>query len=498
MQRNLIAAAIGALFVVGAGSAFALTPAATIAVSAANQIRAAGATAQDPGILNIMRRNCGTGTLDTYTYTGSNAQTVYSCTLATPIGGVAAGTSLVVFKDSAVGSQNGVGPFTSGGAGINFVNLTAANFAAACGTPATVAAVAPLVAYNNYTCGSSATVTAAIPDIGFSDVEPASFYPSSQVTGASVETANQMIFGIPVSIALYNYLQSAQGLSVTTAADSANRPSLTSAQIAGLFNTNLFYNTDLGTATIPSLADNQIYIVRRPDTSGTQKATEINFLNSNIVNPAPSAFATADLTAATSTVTTNANYANLVAGCGNGVVAPTAGRVFAGNGSSDVRNCLNQHGANRYAIGLLSMESNEGTAAGWRWVKVNGVMPTVANVIRGTYENWVEQAMLLKNGAAAIPAGFYAGVKADLGNPAYIPGLNGGFTTFTSEAAGQRSTGIVALPNLTTGLFGGACSAKFAGAVTPDSDPVNVQTKSAGGAPNSAVKPGVAVCASRF
>jgi hypothetical protein len=143
------------------------------------------------------------------------------------------------------------------------------------------------------------------------------------------------------------------------------------------------------------------------------------------------------------------------------------------------------------------MESNE-SGANWRWVKVNGVMPTVANAVRGTYQYWVEQTLMLNNSASTNAQAVYGQIKTDLGNPSYITGLNSGFTQFTSEAAGSQLTGIIALPNPISGLSGGACSAKFAGAVTPDADAVNVATKAAGGLPDSSVKPAVTVCPPRF
>ncbi|MGB0129472.1 MAG: hypothetical protein WBP72_17665, partial [Rhodocyclaceae bacterium] len=398
--------------------------------------------------------------------------------------------------DSAVGSQNGVSPFTTGGAGIAFVNLS--SLAGSCTTVATVGASGSLIAYNNYSCGSSPSLAAAVtPDIGFSDVEPKIFGYSS-VPGATVATVNQLMFGVPVSLALYNELQRAQGLTVTTTADSANRPSLSAGQVAGLYSSNLLQVTDLmRTGVAPTLADTQIYLVRRGDASGSQRTADVNFLSGYIIAPSPTSFAGPDSSGATSTVTSNANYATLTAACGLGATPPTAGRVFAGNGSGDVRNCLNFHGANRYAVGVLSMESNE-AGSNWRWVKIDGVMPTVANVIRGKYHHWVEQASLLRNGASASARAAFGQLKADLSNPTFIDSLNGSFTVFASEPAGQQRTGILALPESLTGVGTGACHDWITGTVTADNDPVNIHTKSAAGSPDSAVKPGIAICPPRL
>jgi ABC-type phosphate transport system substrate-binding protein len=501
MKHTLIAAAIGAAFAAAAPSSFALTAAATGALPAASVIRASGATAQDPGILATMRRSCAGGSLDTFAFTGTNAQTVYSCTTSVAMSDgtntIPSGTSIALIKDSAAGSANGITPYTAGGAGIRFVTLS--SLAGSCTTVAAVAASGSLIAYNSYSCGSTPSLAAAAtPDIGFSDVEPKVFG-FANVPNATISAANQLLFGVPVSIALYNALQAAQGLTVTTTADTANRPSLTASQVAGLYGGFLMQASDLGIT--PSLSDTQVYVARRADTSGSQKAAEIFFLNGNIIAPPPVPFSFADSGGATSTVTSNANYAILTAGCGIGATPPSAGRVFAGNGSGDVRNCLNFHGANRYAVGVLSMESNENAiGSNWRWVKVNGVMPTNANAIRGTYEYWTEQALLLANAATPYGRGFYGYIKQELGNPAQIPALNGGFTVFASEPAGEQATGIVGLPNAITGLNGGACSGRFTTSTTstPDNNPINISTRSASGSPDSGVKPGVAVCPPRF
>jgi hypothetical protein len=316
MKRNLLSIAVGALFAAGAGSAFALSPTATNAVAADHQIRMSGATAQDPGLLNIMRRSCTAGSLNAFVYTGANAQTIYSCTLSAPMtdGSNSISGNVVFFKDSAVGSQNGVSPFTTGGAGIQYASLalSGANFSG-CTSPttttvATSTSAPTLIAYTNFACGGAPVLNSAVtPDIGFADVEPKIFgYPASEPTGASVASANQIMFGVPVSLALYNYLQSAQGLTVTTTADSANRPTLSDSQIAGLYSGLLTNASDLGTNntatyTVPASAGTSIYVARRVDTSGSQKSAEVNFLQQNIITPPPTSFSAADRSGATST-----------------------------------------------------------------------------------------------------------------------------------------------------------------------------------------------------
>jgi hypothetical protein len=537
LHRKLLATAVGAACAAAAGGAFASSISATL--SAGNVVTMSGATGQDASILAVMRRQCAAGSLDVYNFSGTNKQEVYSCTDGGAFG--LSGT-IVTYKDSAVGSANGVVPFIDTPVGIQFATLDTTNFNTTNCVSSSVAAATSggLLAYTNWACSTLSHLnSAAVPDVGFSDVEPAIFGFSS-TPGANVATANQLIEGVMVSEKLYLALQTAQG--------TTGRPSLSSAQVAGIFSGNIVHDSQLGLATT-GVTDHTIYIARRGTDSGTEASAEVNMLQQGIIFPPPSAMlnannalhpipgtslGTGDPTSVTVN-TSNANYNRLVQYCGNGTVAPTATGtnkwVFAGAGGGDDANCLNYHGNYRFAIGIQSLQTSEdaaytdssntnypttskatsfvapGTAGQyWRFVKIDGVAPTAANVIKGSYQHWVEQAVLANVNTAGTGAGtafqVYNVLLTDLASGSTLATLNASYSTFFDEPAGAQSTGNTALPNPTAANYGysvpGTCSATFAVAgTTADSDPVNNATKSQSGGPNSATKPPVAVCPPR-
>lgn len=163
----------------------------------------------------------------------------------------------------------------------------------------------------------------------------------------------------------------------TTNGDSeACMPSLTREQIdsvlTGRIGTwNQFLKTD-GTSIIPS-GTFATQICRRVDGSGTQAT-----INANI-GSFPCDPNKAD------------NSIDIVPPRGT-----AASTLVLGPGSSDVDNCLVTFGnstTNSYAIGNLSVEGrNNDKTKPWRFIKISGVAPTLANIHNGTYYHWAQQA----------------------------------------------------------------------------------------------------------
>ncbi len=88
-----------------------------------------------------------------------------------------------------------------------------------------------------------------------------------------------------------------------------------------------------------------------------------------------------------------------------------AGQVYDCSGSSDVDTCLHtlDGTANPLAIGILSVEGRNvvtapGTTRNWRYIKINGVAPTLRNVHAADYEYYAEQSCQFKR--RTLPAGF--------------------------------------------------------------------------------------------
>ncbi|MEI6719594.1 MAG: hypothetical protein WCO67_02435 [Betaproteobacteria bacterium] len=484
MKRNLLSLAVATALAATAGSALALDRATTAGIAGPQQIRMSGATAQDSGIIAFMRRACQAGTLDSYSNSGVNA---FSCFFT------ALGKNVVVQKESNAGSQNGINPVRDNTT-LTFLNVATID-TTNCTTSAVQASVAPIApdtlglpAYTKWTCAGAGMTTSAVPDIGFSDVDPAVFGESS--TGLTVASPNQLLFGVPVTVTLRNALQTAQGLT-SGSETAANVPSLTNEQVAGIYSQWIVTGDQLGVAA------NDIFVARRGDTSGTQKAAELFFLNQgvNLANspmafPAPAfgkgpkAFATGDC--------------NTLG----------AGDIFAGNGTGDVRSCLNELNTNtKFGVGLISMESVQhasGTtsAPGWRYIKLNNVMPTVANAIKGLYPYWTEQALIKRTALAGDASSVYTQFASNLGSSGIMAILNKSFSVFSDanmggsgEPAGKQQTGLMGPPTIdgTT-----TCPGTFAAnGTTADSQPLNIASKAVNGAVDNRIKPAIVQCAPR-
>ncbi len=431
--------ALAALATVAGSSAFAIT-----ADNYSNtgeftgdtlNIRISGASAQDNGILGSALSLCLAGTVHKYSISNNS---VYFCTpdIGTTAGQItvpAGKTKLAIYKYSSGGSYYGVGPvnsniaaagnsLTATGNQLPFLDLT--KVAASCaGTTSAVTYNTTLGSYTNVACGTASLTTLATTYIGLSDVEPAFF--SNASTNLKATSVYALIFGVPVSINVRNALQTQQGL--TSGSDTeANMPSLSSAQLVSAY--TQLGQTWAGIGVVTSgLVDDQIYVARRVDSSGTQKTFEALIartpngqgFKSCSVNVQP--FLLPDSGAA------GTNTGDTSSTCGS-ATPPT---VFSGSGGGDVRNCLIAHnGAGRGAIGILTTEDKAGTA-NWRFVKVDGVTPNQAQTAAGKYRHYVESFLNTRSSgtfATATASGYSAFVTrltSDLANPAIIKQING-------------------------------------------------------------------------
>jgi hypothetical protein len=499
--KKITLAVAGALAAGAAGQASAYLNLSTLNSGNTTDIYLSGATAQENGILALMRRVCVVDTLDVFT--GSN-QFMYVCQVNTnQISGLSK-PNVAVRKMGQGGSGNGVQPVADN-TNLQFMSLSAfqAN-TSLCGAATVQASSAPqlgtsdalgLPAYQTRTCSvgttaaPSALITAvAPPDAGFSDVEPALFgATSAQLSRIDPpKSVNSIVFGIPVTLKAYRALQTAQGL--TGDDTEANMPSLTKAQIASIFNGNISTWSQLvgtnGVALAP--ANNNIYVVRRVNSSGTQTFTGVHFLNTPCaagVLP----FVTANDTAADTSGGT----------CGNADPTKT---VWQGSGSGDVRNCLVNHDTNsRWGIGLLSLESSQPTATSntWRYVKIDGYAPSQLNVFNGKYPYWAEQTVQYRTSGANVLAGdkltFVDAFISQLGDPAVVSQLNAAFTHPWGKS-GLFSLSTVYAPTDPSALaavpaFGLPAGPRALNAADILINPVNPATRSPNGPPNNCQSP---------
>lgn len=338
-------------------------------------------------------------------------QNAYLCVLNPnnpALTGLAAGkANLLVYKRNAGGSAQGVNPVVTESA-IEFLKV---DNAAKCSKPVVSGGLSVLTC--SYTSGANENVN--IPDFGISDVDPQQFkgdntpagfaqITSKDVSKLTIKSAAAQAFGIAVSTHLRNALQEAQfGVKSSCNPKNANytpakaesgacMPSLDSAQIASIFagnfsawtqlklgpNNNLYAN-----ATGANKPDNStIHICRRVSGSGTQAQLGVKFLgypcNNIATKPAtdtgllPEAIVQAQVHAMSSSNSMSECLSELDSGLNN------AGTSFN-----------NIYGF-RWAIGIQGTEINANRSSDFRFIKIDGVSPTLANIASGKYKDWVE------------------------------------------------------------------------------------------------------------
>ncbi|MBV8145023.1 MAG: hypothetical protein JO184_08450, partial [Gammaproteobacteria bacterium] len=287
----------------------------------------AGSSAQDSGLQNMFRLICEANTLDVYRASGVRLLFCRTKRGAAALRGFPQGEKVAFHKSSAGGSGSGVGPLIQRTA-VDFLNIRdlKTHFDQRCPSAKRTqySADGALIAYTEHECANP-TPDHQVPDAGVSDVDPQFLLGTynlapEAIDGLSVHHANAFIFGVPVSLALRNALQSArfpqddacnpanpQYFDVVSGAHGTNvprgeseqcMPSLSQPQLAGMFSGRLFRWNQLMTPNGSPLTardpqsgqvraapgihapnDDRVYICRRVDTSGTQAAYEMFFLH---------------------------------------------------------------------------------------------------------------------------------------------------------------------------------------------------------------------------
>ena len=380
-------------------SAMAIAPSATIPNF---EIFMSGATAQDIGIANVITDMCVPGTLDTFTQSSNHAAYYCNVNVALVTGdangafaGLPAWTAanpgvnptVLFHKRSAGGSALGVSPIYENTpiTHMNIWNTVRVPNASNC----TVTAPGS----RSWTCTTTnlGDTLETRSDLGVSDVNPEMFVganvPSGfnpiigTTPGITIKPAAALVFGIPVTLKLRNALQQIQfgSLSPLVGLDTeAAMPTLSRAQVASLMSggirswSQVLDDNGLPLNTHPSVTDlptsSLVNICRRVNGSGTQAQMSAKFLNYPCTPGAK-----APLQAP-----------------GNTFLGPV---VTEGSGSGNVDTCLTTANTNdRWAIGIQSTEKNVNLALAYRFIKIDGVAPTINNAADGKYMDWVEQS----------------------------------------------------------------------------------------------------------
>ncbi|HAN54714.1 MAG TPA: hypothetical protein DCQ77_00250 [Betaproteobacteria bacterium] len=244
----------------------------------------------------------------------------------------------------------------------------------------------------------------AVPDLGVSDVEPALFItanlPSGQVALSPAEMAkitasstNSTGLGIAVTDNLYN----------------AGVTNLSHTQIASLM---LGSYTDWSLLGVSGVSG-PVLVQRREAGSGTQAGTN------NYFGGAPCAACglfMADATVASNPTSAISGYTVVQNG-------DTGTLVASLNASYNVGN---------KAIGLIGLNKQPGASDHWHFVSIDGVAPTLANLMNGNYGFYVEQSIQQRNttvNGVAAPSGnvatFLATFTARAEDPAILGPLGG-------------------------------------------------------------------------
>jgi len=368
-------------------------------------------------------------------------------------------TGKVLFiKRSAGGSAQGVGPVNSS-TPIQFISRSSCTDTDSNGV---------------YTCP---TLSAGeIPDGGVADVAPKAFEfivngaPADGTDVSSNLDAKAMVtqvFGIVVNTSFRNALQSAQFGANSTCVGAETEPcmpSLTKQQINTIFGTKsglktwtLFRVERDGVDITPPLNgealtsspatanfrtgtfDTKVRICRRVAGSGTQAQFNANFLGNPVKDAAfrliP--YDQADTNFGTGPIVWNGSGSSDVETCLEAYDSGTTKTITSATGSTQINPAAGETGPTKaWAIGIQGTEKNASLAKPYRFIKVDGVAPTLENVWNGKYFDFAEGSCQTRVGDNSGPATFIkaacalnvtAAVKLNLGADQALGGSGANF-----------------------------------------------------------------------
>jgi hypothetical protein len=390
MKLKHIALAVAALSVAPAFAAVGSLNA-LYGVTAARTVYFSGASALSGSLAAVVAKNCtgGSTNVKSLTIGGSTSPGRVTVCTTSSIDGQFAGPFAVVKRDTN-GSFDGVGP---------------------------VITQSPLTTWANVNnCDSTLlqcaldTTTPIIPNAGMSDVDTNVWIGMSNTGALSIPVppigSTTVIssgfagqgFGIMASEELYKAMQTKQKADGTLPSTcvvgdftaGACQPSISKEEYAAVVDGGNFAYVANGALT--GTAGDIINLCKRVQTSGTQSVSNVYFLNNSCSNASPtSGFKGPKAVDLVNSPTAVAfNNANIV---GNWDDNGGAFGLFEGSGTGDARNCVIRRNAGqnpnlvadslgKYALGFLSLEN--APAAGWKYLKLNGVSPNANQVVVGS------------------------------------------------------------------------------------------------------------------
>ena len=340
--------------------------------------------------------------LATNTVLGHTNHFVVSCTAGSLLGASAQGKTMAVYKFEG-GSSTGTTPVA---------NRLAQEFMNADKTACTLNTANVQHAnggtYNLYECGTNDFVQ-QIPDGGVSDVEPTQFVDS--LAGSAGNFLNKgnlvtrsgpgLIFGLGVSLNLRDELQNKQIATGDLAAGcvgsetEACMPSLPSPIVRSLANGQLqnwddqnimgsvlnvagLTHPDTDFLGLPLDNGNRVHLCRRKQGSGTHAQFMIHYNRTNCQAGTDAMIAQPGGSFGASYVYESSSSSTL----GSCIAAmSTSAAVVSSKLTPNV-----PAGLKAYGVGYQSTEKNGGIQAkDWRFVKIDGVAPTLENAFKGEY-----------------------------------------------------------------------------------------------------------------
>lgn len=459
MKRKLLSAAVSALALGGfAQSAQATSYDLYLAGSSAQDslVMSEVATMCVSGTLSYyVDDNYGSTTASSW---GSNYK-AYSCTInPSAVSGVSSGDVVTFHKVNFGGSAQGVAPLFQNAA-VPTLNINNGNcYQLTTGYTSKVGNTSAGVP--TYACRTTSTndLVAEYLDAGLSDVNPTMFQGVNQTTtyttngtpiktfanvtsvpsGFTVVPATSLLWAVPVSLNLYTALQAAQGLlnyggsygsgsctagqysiDPTSARDGACMPSLNKSQISSVLSgavadwgTFYFNGVNLATAAADYDAhrgsaaaatpnsNTLVNFCQRTAGSGTAASQYAYFLNlpanQHVSQPLPNA----GLTYGTNySVADGGNMENCLIDMATGSANATD---YTGTPVNGTAGDTATAGYTAWAIGQQSSDKNASATKAYRFIKIGGVAPTLANAFSGAYDFTNESSWQY---ATATPSG---------------------------------------------------------------------------------------------
>lgn len=398
------------------------------AVTAGNVVYASGSTAVAAALTNYFDQvldntqnpcavssTSNSSALEIYTDTGSGQSFVaYACMSNTAVIKSSTTSIPIAFvKENNAGSGNALDPVGSAFATNTLVYPVLASLS--CGTATGKGTISASVngsstavgaAYSAFSCSSVSTASIS-PNLGFADVDPALFGKSAGGYGLTAGPTVDLVFAPAVSLGLYHALQAAEGLTADDAL--ADVPNMTKEELNAIFTgqvTDWQFMTgsagtalgatkvtfgNSGTSTLGSFEGTNaqpsttvVHICRRDDFSGTEKTMETAL--GGVANAGGSCLAGVNNWVGSS------NSELLGSGWANSATSST---VFANNGTGSLLKCLEANDAvGQFAIGYASVDNAWGTngtpqqgslSADFRYIKVDGILPSIENAASGRY-----------------------------------------------------------------------------------------------------------------